>query len=1215
MGHSRVRSFISSFGGSKNNGSGKESKRSSLLSSSNVTPVTNVTPSDTPPRWQTPPPDTPSPPTDLSPVSSGPRGGTGSRPASMIFSRNPPLMQQAGDTPPELSPIFSFLNIHTNKVYQEGYFLKLNDLDSHGRPCSDRQWVECYAQLVGTVLSLWDGAALDAAGGEEVPATFVNLADASLKMLETLPIQNGAIQPLKNVLSISSAGKNRYLLHFNSFNSLTQWTAAIRLSMFEHTSLYEAYTGSLIAAKGRSLNGINSILAPTKFKYEDWARVRFGAGTPWRRCWFVICPPDEKELQKARKLMKRSAYDRLSIPVTGNIKFYATKKTKKVIPIATVTQVFSAYAIYPQSKALIDASSLVKLEGRITTYSPDSSSEGLVFIMPEPHAAVSGFEMMLRFLFPTFDTFNLYGRPTRLVADTNHIKSIMFAFPKERRYGYLDVLDIASLLQTPGSQGWSEAQWRKQLKEATQRRISSGRSRTNSVNSARPRYRSMSGRNSDIPMESARRQFADLEEKPEFSNSTEAIIHEVPQNEGPPVVFPNRVLSDTTDFTAGSQPGHGSLAGSSPDSSSQDLMHRSVPSAAPIVESTSSGSDPNLEHFRGPPVEEQLPPRTPPAPVATPPAFSHGPKEMPTNRPEASSEQRLANNRMSHATLSQLTSVGTMGLSAAAASAAWKGHQEQTTNNQQPQDRGFDNVYNPVPVASTNSLATSSSDEGIGLAFPIRPPPVPEHRPNTPSTTGSPQRFSPQKDSPRRIQIDSNKSVRRKPLPQQNLFGAELPSPSEPSYEDLRHTLDEDALNRIAPHLPSPVSSIGRRNGNEDESIYDDASTVSPDYASTHGSVYSKKSAGSTKPRMGVMKTVGVPAVKDYVIGDARYTMDKLPTSNPDIPTVDFGPTMTYMPTTGRPTTSDTLRKPMHQRNDSSGTKFSVPTQAIDQANARPSSRDEYRRSVLWQPGMASGRPVTPGGGLTPEQYVQQRAAPSPPMQLHNRTPSNPMSVQRPLSGDWTHHARSNSPMNTQRDANYRPSSRGAQSVLNYQDASANLSAREQEHVARMTGSSFFNMSNDNRKPQAQVNPMGLVSHIDAREREKREIREGMSNQAVQQAIAHRQQHMMQQPMMHQQQYAPQQFSPPFSPPFSPQQMQPQQGGSVYPSHHGRQESMYNIPGASHTWDALNQTNRADEPRRSSWYGQLPQAAPHTPPSYQQSQTYAQDPRYYGHAK
>ena len=48
----------------------------------------------------------------------------------------------------------------------------------------DRVWVECFAQLVGTVLSLWDAAQLDSAGedGEVVP-TFVNLTDASIKMV------------------------------------------------------------------------------------------------------------------------------------------------------------------------------------------------------------------------------------------------------------------------------------------------------------------------------------------------------------------------------------------------------------------------------------------------------------------------------------------------------------------------------------------------------------------------------------------------------------------------------------------------------------------------------------------------------------------------------------------------------------------------------------------------------------------------------------------------------------------------------------------------------------------------------------------------------------------------------------------------------------------------------------------------------------------------
>ena len=53
-----------------------------------------------------------------------------------------------------------------------------------GRPNADRSWTESFAQLVGTVLSLWDASALDAAGQDgEVAPTFINLADASIKMV------------------------------------------------------------------------------------------------------------------------------------------------------------------------------------------------------------------------------------------------------------------------------------------------------------------------------------------------------------------------------------------------------------------------------------------------------------------------------------------------------------------------------------------------------------------------------------------------------------------------------------------------------------------------------------------------------------------------------------------------------------------------------------------------------------------------------------------------------------------------------------------------------------------------------------------------------------------------------------------------------------------------------------------------------------------------
>ena len=53
-----------------------------------------------------------------------------------------------------------------------------------GRANADRTWTECFAQLVGTVLSLWDAAELDAAGEEgEVLPKFINLTDASIKMV------------------------------------------------------------------------------------------------------------------------------------------------------------------------------------------------------------------------------------------------------------------------------------------------------------------------------------------------------------------------------------------------------------------------------------------------------------------------------------------------------------------------------------------------------------------------------------------------------------------------------------------------------------------------------------------------------------------------------------------------------------------------------------------------------------------------------------------------------------------------------------------------------------------------------------------------------------------------------------------------------------------------------------------------------------------------
>ncbi|KAL2863871.1 PH domain protein [Aspergillus lucknowensis] len=1179
MVRSRVLSFISSFGGSSRRGSPDRNDR--------ITSVPNTTP-----RFGTPSPDTPSP--HDSPPSKAEQSV--SRPRSTVFSQSPPFMQLADDTPAELQRIFAYLNSHANKLFYEGYFLKLNDLDTNGRPCADRQWVECYAQLVGTVLSLWDVSVLDAAGNPgDVPPTFINLADASVKTIETLPTQSqtGA-QSLRDVLSVSSAGQNRYLLHFDSHESLIQWAAAIRLAMYENTCLHEAYTGSIIAAKGRELNGIGAILERNRFKHEDWARVRFGAGTPWRRCWFVITPPDEKELQKAKKTMKKkSAYDRAPRLVIGNIKFYETKKTKKVKPIATVTDAYCAYAIYPQSKALIDQSTLVKIEGNFILHSQsESKNEGFVFVMPEVHPAVSGFEIMLRFLIPTFDTFNLYGRPTRLIAAVNHIKSIMFAFPDQECYDYVNVMDIANLMQTSGSQNWSEAEWRRQLKDATARRLANVSSRTSSSSASKPRFRnSIPNPHSNVSVGHPGRKGHFPGFTPAFNQSVDAIVQHVPKEESFAQAQHSRSISDTAGFAPSALPR--SAMESSAASSAQDLTESPVVGASPDRSSSEEdwkrypeqGSDPPFAPL---PTGQQSATRSPPSDVAPPPAFTRDPRERPSTRPEPSPEARRATVRMSDATLAQLVAAsGNMNFTERPTTSASYRSSDLTQNNHtQP--------ITSHGVSRPQSLTHAPSGYTDQQANPQEEgPPVPKHN----FGTIEPLSAKANRQSTQSIRIDTERAVKRKPLTHPSPQAASpQTSAGEPSLDDLRHTVDEDAMNLIGivnrPTFHSPKKATLQ----EEESVYDDESAASPDYASTGGSLYSKSSAKSIhKPRMGVMKTVGTEQPKDVVIGDAHYSLDTKPEQNPNIPAIDFGPTLTYLPTTRRPSTSDTLKKFEHHRTGSDATerqRFSVPARPKDRHHSRSPSRDEYRRSVLWQPAMAAPRPITPGGGLTPEQFVQQRAAPSPPLHVHRRSPSTSTSTlpPRPVSGDWMAHTRSPSQMSLNRDSQPRPKSRGASSMINYNDISSHLTAREQEHVARVTGSSFFNLSSDTKKPPP-VNPMGLVGAIDAREQEKRLMKEGMSGQMVQHAIAQRQHHWQ-----HQQ---PQ--------PQSLQQIAPV--GPPHPSYgvQAGSNSLYNIPTANRTWDALNQPYRPEEPRRQSWYSQFPtQPAQTSPPMHQTQQPNSQ---------
>jgi CCR4-NOT transcriptional complex subunit CAF120 len=928
------------------------------------------------------------------------------------------------------------------------------------------------------------------------------------------------VQPLQNVLSISTAGKNRYLLHFNSLHSLTQWTAGIRLAMFEHASLQELYTGSLIAGKGKKLNNIRVIMERTRLKTEDWARVRFGAGTPWRRCWCVIEPPDEKDFQKLQKtIKKRSAYERPPV-LKGVIKFYDAKKTKKAMPIATITDAYSAYAIYPQAKPLIDQSTLVKVEGRITIHSqPESKTEGFVFVMPEAHPGVTGFEMMLRWLFPVYDTFSLYGRPRSLIADTLDPRGLMFAMPKQKRYGYLEIIDVAGLIHADGSKDWSEREWRKQMKELTSRRMEMRRTAPSREGSQLGGRR---GPRTSLPARPGDFRYDDnvsIRSTPSTSHqnnqSTEADFA-TPQKAGtapPGGPFPppannyhTRAVSESVAFPSPSRsnrqkdsyvPSRLSTdhefieTQAGPQPPNQRLPSRNGQPSLESQHGRDSSDSERRQTSRGAPgdIRNDLPAAAPTGPVTAPPAFAHQEGDRPQTRPQASPDMRRANSRMSTATLSQMVDATGMRpingeAAAAGAVAAWN------TRNGGRGEGGAVSGVNETPQRREMTADQGVSPEGVVGGKPFEEGQIPNNQ------TALNLLHPP----PNKSRSSSAKSITRKALPSQTATDSYLASVTKESGTGASIIAASARPDDHYSTQQDQVQTLPDQHSHHDKGVNDENISYSPRNASTQEFNRLQDSNNSdTRTRTGVLKSVGDP-------------MPPMPLR--EAPTIDFGPTASLTPLPGGDLSKSESRHvnalrnqydhprdnatPLAQTNGQRSSSYgkSSPVEGSDsRPNLHSRSASFDKRTMAWQPGavIGAGR-QSPSPAITPEEFVQWRAS-------ANRTPSGYVpqrsrssgyfGVDRPISGEWS----------KKKDNPSRPQSRGPSPTMNQQqDYSSRLSAHEQEHLARMTGSPLINV------PRKSENQAGLIGAIHAREQEKRNMRDGVSGQMVQHAIAQRHQ-------------------------------------------------------------------------------------------------------------
>ena len=853
-------------------------------------------------------------------------------------------------------------------------------------------------------------------------------------------------QTLQNVLSISTAANNRYLLHFNSLNSLTQWTAGIRLALFEHTTLQEAYTGSLIAGKGKLLNNIRQIMEKNKAIYEDWARVRFGTGTPWRRCWFRVTPPDEKEYQKIQRMMKKkNPYEKIPI-LKGNLKFYDTKRVgKRTQPIATITDAWSAYAIYPQSKPLIDQSTLVKIEGRITIHSsPESVSDGFIFVMPETHPAVSGFEMMLRFLFPLWDTFSLYGRPTRLIADVRDIRGLMFAFPKDRRYGYLEILDVAGLIHTEGSQAWDERRWRKEMKDLTSKRMlavaedptasrrSSGRRNTTSRTSfpstqgGTLRFEeSSSGRFTPSPAQ----EFGSSQRHDPAPPADEGIRHRRAASEAVGARRQNQTpsrLGQVTvpyghDETPPQPPPHGVPYQGDHHRQSAPQEHYDTEFESNEHEYRETGGSP------GQTVLPEMQRVDSPEPVSPPPSFGHGPSQRPAVRPNPAPELRRGHSNLDGATLSQMAEASNMP-GAGGAPDIFTHRDERGNVMRTVEGRYEENGDRQLSGggqrgvnkdASQRAKPTNDYPQGYMSAKPRHPVDRLATIPATPFIQQSESSPVERSATSGRLDVTSEEanSYFDQTFPQTNSARSDhLPTGpvlSKGSFRIHRKAVGQDLLASPDPKMPlagttsydAPTEkprvekqkTVGRVDpGKREITIGDVRYSLTPPLPDR-----------TERPRMGKQKTIGSVDLgnQDITIGDARYTPTPPGSSDGtgDLPTINFGPTYSLDPTkkSGPPvsTKSDTT-VPTYDSDPTKQNESPVPTKSDTSVPNKSSPRSTPRSNSPVN--SKSSSPVYTGHNRSASSLSMGR----PGSSLSMGRPGSSLSMGRPgqsPSGSQTH--------------------------------------------------------------------------------------------------------------------------------------------------------------------------------------------------------------------
>ncbi|EKM58341.1 uncharacterized protein PHACADRAFT_90445 [Phanerochaete carnosa HHB-10118-sp] len=355
---------------------------------------------------------------------------------------------------PEIRSIVQLTAAHGSKIYFSGPLIRRFDRQPDGqRPTKDEGWREVWAQLGGTILSLWDMKEIEEASkeGRQAPPSYLNVTDAFVQVLGsvTMPATStSAAQKYTNVLTLNTAGSNLLLFACPSTQALLSWAAALRLAAWEKSRLEEIYSAHLIRI---TLNDGRDMHTPLRDgRMEGWIRIRVAGQTDWKLLWMVISAgahssdagvvelrsPSPTVLRKKRisSLFSRDqSPPRVPAPARPMLQLFMSNKPKdRREAVLTVRDVSQAFAVYPERPELISRSTLLKIEGMLgdeEVAGAMRNREGWLLVMPELKGNGARASEMLKWLIAIHDAFELYGRPQMYSWDPRDPGSMMFAYP------------------------------------------------------------------------------------------------------------------------------------------------------------------------------------------------------------------------------------------------------------------------------------------------------------------------------------------------------------------------------------------------------------------------------------------------------------------------------------------------------------------------------------------------------------------------------------------------------------------------------------------------------------------------------------------------------------------------------------------------------------------------------------------------------------------